>query len=113
MSALPKQFQDFFRLRGTSAIRSRIFRQTAFIMNIDSKQLAQVQKGLGGLLLLSLTGCVTSYEDQALRKVYEQHTDSIVKSCAKADAFEAKDAADRNVKLRKLIYLVDRHYENW
>ncbi|MFZ1219095.1 MAG: hypothetical protein WAO00_07365 [Chthoniobacterales bacterium] len=83
-------------------------------MKIHSKQLWRVQQQLGALLLLSLTGCVTSYEDQALRKVYEQHTQSIVDSYADdKKPFEAKDATDRNVKLRKLIYLVDRHYENW
>ena len=83
-------------------------------MKIHSEQLSKFQMGLGALLLLSLSGCVTSYEDKALRKVYTQHTDSIVASYANDPRpFQAGDASERNRKLRQLIYLVDRHYENW
>jgi hypothetical protein len=66
-----------------------------------------------GALLLNLSACATSYEDQALRKVYRQHTESIVKSYSAVNAFEARDATARNRKVRQLIYLVDRNYEEW
>lgn len=82
-------------------------------MKILSKELWKFQRRLGVLLLLGFTGCVTSYEDQALRKVYEHHTDSIVEQYTAKDALEANTPAERNRQLRQLIYLVDRHYENW
>lgn len=66
------------------------------------------------IILLNLSACATSYEDQRLRKVYQRHTESIVASYEKGDhAFEARDASERNRKVRQLIYLVDRNYENW
>lgn len=84
------------------------------MMKIKTQHLSRIQKIFGVLSFLSLSACVTSYEDKALRRVYAQHTDSIVASYANdPKPFEARDASERNRKLRQLIYLVDRHYENW
>jgi hypothetical protein len=74
---------------------------------------AIVGRLFAGAILLSVSACVTSYEDQALRKVYRQHTESIVQSYTAGNAFEAGDAINRNRKVRQLIYLVDRNYEEW
>jgi hypothetical protein len=82
-------------------------------MEILSKELWKYQRRLGALLLLGLSGCVTSYEDQALRKVYEHHTNAIVEQNTANGALVATNPTERNRTLRQLIYLVDCHYENW
>lgn len=83
-------------------------------MEIQPELLLRLGKITAAVTLVGLGGCVTSYEDQALRKVYKQHTDSIVESYAvQKNPFEASESNERNRKLRQLIYLVDRNYENW
>lgn len=64
---------------------------------------------------LLLAGCVVSKEDQALRAVYQRHTELVVSrfTNSSSDPFTADSVEDRNRKIRQLIYLIDRHYEAW
>ena len=83
-------------------------------MKTDQRTLTRfITRVFAGVLLLAVSACATSYEDQALRKVYQRHTDSIVSNYTGEDAFEAHNTMDRNHKVHQFIYLIDRNYEEW